>query len=226
MNAKELELMRLRAGRTQTECGAALGITRQAYAMRELGTTPISDGEAETLRAFLVEPAGPAPLTIPEQLRGARALAGRTIAECARALGLSTEAYRSREAGAPALTQREMDILAALFGYPRDQVFRRPVPKGPRPAESPQPLAKTLTEQLRYWRGVAGFSTEEAGDAIGVHRNGYSAREAGTAQITGPELALLAKAYKRPLFDIFPAYEPTEGELLLCRALLISERIG
>jgi hypothetical protein len=50
-------------------------------------------------------------------------------------------------------------------------------------------LARTRERiDLGRCSGLSGSRTEEAGDAIGVHRNGYSAREAGTAPITGPEL--------------------------------------
>jgi transcriptional regulator with XRE-family HTH domain len=219
MDAQELEQLRLRAGRTQAECGAAIGVSRQSYTQREKGVTPIGEEEAAALRAFLAAPAGGAPLTLAEQLRGARAWAGRTINECAEVLGISREAYRAREAGTPEPTPRELERLAALFGRPRAQLFRSGPRRGPAPAIPPPPLAETLPEQLRYWRGVAAFSNEDAAAAIGTHRDGYRAREAGTTPVSGAELALLARAYGRPLFELFPAYEPTDAELLFHRAL-------
>jgi transcriptional regulator with XRE-family HTH domain len=157
------------------------------------------------------------PLTVPEQLRGARAWAERSQVECAAVLGISRESYRSREAGAPALTPEEMDRLAALLGAPRARVFPGAAP--------PEPLAATLLEQLRYWRGVADLSLDQAAAAIGVTREAYRQREKGTTPITGAELALLARAYGRPLLAIFPAYQPSAGEVALARALAEAGRL-
>jgi transcriptional regulator with XRE-family HTH domain len=224
MDAKVLRAARLRAGVSLAECGEALGISRQSYERRETGDTALQPEEWATLEALFASRAGTAPLTLAEQLRGARAWAERSQAECAAALGISREAYRAREAGAPEPTPAELERLAELFGRPRAQLFRYRPRRGPAPAAPLPPLAETLLEQLRYWRGVADFSLQQAATVLGVSREAYRQRETGVAPISGAELALLAHAYGRPLFEIFPAHTPTEGEQLLCQALVESGR--
>ena len=55
---------------------------------------------------------------------------------------------------------------------------------------------------------------------MGVSREAYRLRERGAIPFTGAELALLARQlYRHPLFAVFPAYQPTPGELALCAEL-------
>jgi transcriptional regulator with XRE-family HTH domain len=123
------------------------------------------------------------------------------------------------------LSFEELERLAELFGRPRAQLFRYGARRGPAPASSAPLLAETLLEQLRYWRGVANFSLEQAATVLGISREAYRQRETGVAPISGAEFALLARTFGRSLFEIFPAYTPTEGEELLCQALVESGRV-
>lgn len=77
-----------------------------------------------------------------------------------------------------------------------------------------------LTDEMKEARKVSGKSAREVALALGLTSGeAYRLKEIGKVGITGAELALLARLYGRPMSEIFPSYEPTEGEALLVAEL-------
>lgn len=72
-----------------------------------------------------------------------------------------------------------------------------------------------LTEEMKVARILAGKSTREAGFALGLKGETYRQKELGNIGINGAELALLARLYGKPMAELFPSYQPSEGEALL-----------
>lgn len=75
-----------------------------------------------------------------------------------------------------------------------------------------------LAHEAKAARAIAGFSTDRAGATLGMTGEAYRVREKA-GRFSGAQLALLAHAYGRSLADAFPSYQPSEGEILLCRQL-------
>ncbi|MBA4159236.1 MAG: hypothetical protein H0X65_17435 [Gemmatimonadetes bacterium] len=141
-----------------------------------------------------------------DQLRQMRRTLRVSLEEAAAALGINRETFRKIELGAPGQRQFTEEERAALLAYLRER-------QAERAAED------TVQEQMHAARKRAGFSLADAGAVLGTVGEGYRTREAGLKPITGAELALLARAYKRPLRECFPAYQPTPGEQALARQL-------
>lgn len=71
-----------------------------------------------------------------------------------------------------------------------------------------------LTDEMKVARVLANKSMREAGDALGLTGEAYRLREIGVQTPTGAELALLARLYGGAVADLFPSYQPSEGEQL------------
>ena len=80
-----------------------------------------------------------------------------------------------------------------------------------------------LKTEMKVARIMAGKSTKDAAEALGLKSGeAYRLKELGKVGITGAELALLARLYGRPMAEVFPSYEPTEGEALLVSELMVA----
>ena len=106
-----LELRRLRqlANRSQGDCAALLGFTRQAYADRERGRVDLRPTEWAKLRPFLLSIEG---ASVPEEMRRLRSLHDLSQTACGEVLSISREAYRLREEGRVPITGPELALLA------------------------------------------------------------------------------------------------------------------
>lgn len=76
-----------------------------------------------------------------------------------------------------------------------------------------------LAEQMRAAREHAGESIRAAGMKLGLRGETYRQKELGNIGVTGAELALLADLYGGSVAQLFPAYTPTDGEVLLSAEL-------
>ncbi|MBA4159237.1 MAG: XRE family transcriptional regulator [Gemmatimonadetes bacterium] len=216
--AAELRAARALAGKTQKEAAAALRIYRQDYGALEAGKRQPTRAALDVLAALYggtaaewfphTTGADPAAGRQAKLLREARKRSGKSQVEAAAVLSLHPDNYAHRESGKVIVTPREITALEEHYGGSLTEVpVTEAVPAG-------------LPAELYAARVRAGRSLEQAAAAAGMSREAYRKREEGVVAPTGPELALLAEFYERPLRECFPSYRPTAGELLLAEALL------
>jgi transcriptional regulator with XRE-family HTH domain len=76
---------------------------------------------------------------------------------------------------------------------------------------------------MQAFRRRHGLSTRKCGAILGISGEAYRLKEIGRSRVTGAELAKLAQSQGETVSEAFPAYQPTEGELLFARQIIDAE---
>ena len=141
-------------------------------------------------------------------IRDARQLAGRTISDCARAIGNSPEQYETYELGNQSPSMPELEILAYYFNLPMDyfwgNVIASKSEKNPinfDPGQLIKLRQKMIGVLLRHSRTEAQLSLDEVANQAGLTVAELQNYELGNTAISFPVLEILAAAVKRPIKD-------------------------
>ncbi len=130
-------------------------------------------------------------------LRNARIKAGKSLRDCAEALGCSSRLVSQYEHGEKDISLPEMEVLASLFGVPITQLWDENALVEEKEAELPQPEIITIRHKmvgvlLRKARLDAGHSQKECAALLGCSSGRISQYEHGKRGIPWPELEVLA----------------------------------
>ncbi|MEA3374953.1 MAG: helix-turn-helix transcriptional regulator [Chloroflexota bacterium] len=130
-------------------------------------------------------------------LRDARQRAGRTQAECADALGVSTETMEAYEEGRIPVSLPELEVLGYLLGTPIHRFWEaEPDLESGRECPDFQTLLdlrhRIVGVLLRQARLEAGMTLQESAEVLGCSQDRVSEYEHGMEPIALSELELLA----------------------------------
>lgn len=84
---------------------------------------------------------------------------------------------------------------------------------------SPDERKQTIARQIRKLRRDRELSIAAVAEKLGMNAETYRLKETAGIGVTGAELAQIARMYDLRLRDAFPAWEPSEGELILAQEL-------
>ncbi len=134
-------------------------------------------------------------------IRDARMVAGRTLKDCARALGFSPRTLRAYEQGKQAPSLPELAALAYYLRLPIEHFWRNEVRSDDPPPVEQWPLAEMLetynlaiAERLRKAREERGWRLQTLSQKTHIPVSRLKRYEAGTHPISVPELDILAEA--------------------------------
>lgn len=151
-------------------------------------------------------------------LRDARLSARRTPEECARAMGVSKNTYRSYEEGKRAPSLPELELLAYYLKLPIDHFWSRASLSGEQPAEESVDQSRLLELRqrvigalLRQERMSADLSVKVLADQIGISSARLKAYELGERPIPLPELETLISALNSRIENFFDQNGPIGG---------------
>lgn len=131
----------------------------------------------------------------------ARTQAGKTIKECAQALGISPRTFSSIEKGEKELDLAQLETLAHFLGISPLMIWDGNLPEAPAAAFNPpseeavKVRHKIIGLLLEQARKQAGKSTTEAARRLGVSARTIRAYEKGEKAVPLSHLELLADLY-------------------------------
>ncbi len=133
-------------------------------------------------------------------IRKARKRAGKTIKECAQALGISPRSFASIEKGARDLSLPQLEILARFLGISPRKLWNGEVPDLDSELKLPSEEAVKVRDKiigllLKEAREEAGKSLKESAKAIGVSTRTLKAYEMGQKPVPLIHLEALADFY-------------------------------
>ncbi len=148
-------------------------------------------------------------------IKDARQKSGKTLDQCARAMGITPQELAAVEAGERPPTLPELEILAYQLDVPLAHFWENQVLKpddgslGIDPQEIKQTRQKAIGDLILQGRQAAKLSVEELAGKAGLAPENLQAYEQGERPIPLPELETLAQVLNNSIID----FEDHEGPL-------------
>jgi len=143
-------------------------------------------------------------------LRDARLAAGKTVGECAQAIGMTESTIEDYELGESAPSLPELELLARFLAVPLDHFWgSRTITRGPSSAEGVNIRQRLLIRQriigtlLRQARTAAQIQPGDLAQKTGLSSADLEAYELGDIPIPVPILETLSEAVGRPIRDFY-----------------------
>lgn len=159
-------------------------------------------------------------------MRAARLAAGKTVAECAQAIGVSPETFETYEIGDRSPSLPELEALAYFLDVPIEHFWGREViSKGKRSLDSLDIARLNALRQrvvgamLRQTRLESSLSPEQLAEHAGISPGQLAAFEVGEEPVPVPVLESLAAALNRPIRDFQDSSGPVGAWIARQRAL-------
>jgi len=141
-------------------------------------------------------------------IRGARLAAGKSLEECAQAIGASSSTLEAYERGETSPTLPELEALAYYLKTPLAHFWGREIASASKPetpSDNPLRLLRLRNHIIgalfRQARLEAGLSPKDVADRAGITEEMIESYELGEQPIPLPELEVLANAVNRPIKD-------------------------
>ena len=141
-------------------------------------------------------------------LRGARLAAGKSLEECAQAIGAAGSTLEAYERGEASPALPELEALAYYLKTPLAHFWGREIASASKPETTGTDPLRLLRLRnhiigalFRQARQEAGLSLKEVAERTGVAEEKIASYELGERPIPLPELEVLASAVNRPIKD-------------------------
>lgn len=165
--------------------------------------------------------------TIGTLLRDARQSCGRSLEECAAAIGVSTQQYEAFELGEQMISLPELELAAFALDIPLDRFWEeRSTPTDdiyPRQFSNQVQLMKLrnrmIGAQLRQARLEAGLAPEELGVQAGIEVERLKSYEWGQAAVPLSDLEAMCTILKRSAREFLDQHGPVGEWNARCRAI-------
>jgi transcriptional regulator with XRE-family HTH domain len=151
-------------------------------------------------------------------IRDARLSARRTPEECAKAMGVTKNGFRSYEEGRRAPSLPELELLAYSLKLPIEHFWSKASLSGEQPATEPVDVPQLVELRqrmigalLRQQRTRANLSLKALADEAGISSRRLKAYELGERPIPLPELESLISALSSRIENFFDQNGPIGG---------------
>jgi transcriptional regulator with XRE-family HTH domain len=140
-------------------------------------------------------------------IRDAMEKSGKSLEECAKAMGLSSEELRAVEFGERPPTLPELEILAYYLDVPLEHFWDNEILKSAGsdrmvdPEEIIQSRQKAIGDLIHEGRTKAALSIEELAQQAGISAESLQSYEQGDVPIPLPELEILAQVLNNSIRD-------------------------
>jgi transcriptional regulator with XRE-family HTH domain len=148
-------------------------------------------------------------------IRDARQKSGRSVDECARAMGISSEKYHSYEAGENSPSLPELELFAFFLDTPLDHFWgRTPLAEAKKPGklDGPDQLVKLRQRAigviLIQARVQSSLTPEEVASRSGIRIDQIRQYEKGEAPVPFTELEILSQVVNRSIKDFQDRHGP------------------
>jgi transcriptional regulator with XRE-family HTH domain len=138
-------------------------------------------------------------------IRDAREKSGKSLEECATAMGLSSDELRAVEFGERPPTLPELEILAYYLDVPLEHFWDNEILKSTGsdrlvdPEEIKQSRQKAIGDLIHEGRVKAALSIEELAQQAGIAPESLQSYEQGDVPISLPELEILARVLNQSI---------------------------
>lgn len=149
-------------------------------------------------------------------IRDAREKSGKSMEECAKAMGISSDELSAVEFGERPLTLPELELLAFYLDVPLEHFWENEIlkPSGSdrvvEPEEIKQTRQKAIGDLVHEGRKNDSLSIEELAQQTGIPLKRLKSYEKGEIPIPLPELELLAQVLNHSIGD-FEDHQGTVG---------------
>jgi transcriptional regulator with XRE-family HTH domain len=146
-------------------------------------------------------------------MRDAREKSGKSVEECAQAMGLSSDELSAVEAGERPPTLPELEILAYYLDVPLEHFWQSEIikPTGSSREVDAEGIKQSrqiaIGDLIKQSRKGADLSIEELSQRAGVSESNLQAYEQGDAPIPLPELEAISQVLNNSIAD----YEDHQG---------------
>lgn len=144
-----------------------------------------------------------------------RAAARRTPEECAAALNVTPEIYKTFETGSAAPSLPQLELLAVYLNVPLEQFWAKQaisVPAAPQPPEEKERMFRlrnrVIGASIRLARSSKGLSHEEIETQTSIPVDTLKKYELGETAIPLPELEVLCTLLATPLNSLIDQHGP------------------
>jgi transcriptional regulator with XRE-family HTH domain len=151
-------------------------------------------------------------------IRDAREASGKSIKECARALGVTPGIFGSFERGTRAPSLPQLEVYAYYLDVPLDHfwgsiaISEQPPPTSQLDVEDLLQLRQeTIGGRLEQARTEAGLTLKELSGKTGISSRRLSSFESGEQPIPLPELEALMTELDQPLKEFLDQEGPVQG---------------
>jgi transcriptional regulator with XRE-family HTH domain len=140
-------------------------------------------------------------------IRDARMQSGKSLDECAQAMGIPTDEFTAMEFGERPPTLPELELFAYTLGIPLDHFWGRELVKRGEGDKSVDPVEITkirqaaIGELIQKGRNTAGLSIDELAENAGITPVNLQAYEAGDLPIPLTELESLTKVLNESILS-------------------------
>lgn len=140
-------------------------------------------------------------------VRNARAAGGKTVEECAAAMGVSPAEFQAFEIGEQSPSLPQLELLAYYLNLPLEQFWGRSMlaVQPPKDDVNPQRLVqlrqRMIAVMLRKARLDAGLSLEDVAQKVGLPVDQMDVLEHGEKPVSMPVLETLSILYNRTVKD-------------------------
>ncbi len=140
-------------------------------------------------------------------IRDAREQSGKSLEDCAKAMGLSPDELKAMEFGERPPTLPELEILAYYLDVPlehfwgKDVLHKNGAGKSFDPEEIKQLRQSIIGGLIHKARSEAKLSIEELADTAGIAPASLQAYEKGEVAIPLPDLEALSRVLNNPMED-------------------------
>jgi transcriptional regulator with XRE-family HTH domain len=148
-------------------------------------------------------------------IRDSREKSGKSLEECAKAMGLSSDELSAVEFGERPLTLPELEIFAFYLDVPLEHFWENKIlkPSGSdrlvEPEEIKQLRQKAIGDLVHEGRMNAALSIENLGQQAGIPSESLQSYEQGEIPIPLPELEILAQVLNNSIGD----FEDHQGKV-------------
>jgi transcriptional regulator with XRE-family HTH domain len=147
-------------------------------------------------------------------MRDARLYSGKSIPECAQALGIDPETYRAYELGETSPSLPEIELLAVFLDVPLDHFWGSLILSKEdhqwkyKPEQLLQLRQKMIGALIRQARMKASLSLDELAGKMDMPSSGLLSYELGETPIPVTVLEMILEALGRPLKEFQDRYGP------------------
>ncbi len=151
-------------------------------------------------------------------IRDARLKNGKSLRDCAQAMGVSTDELGEMEYGDRAPTLPEVELLALFLDIPLEHFWKNELlvveQKSPgfEPEEIKQTRQAIIGNLIQTTRQAAGMTEDELAEKAGVSADVLRGYESGAQSVPLPDLELLAHALNQPLSEYGQGQASTGGD--------------